>query len=219
MVLSDHLAGELELGTAERRPDAARSGSVGYAVEAGPGQGVTFSVVSYVEKGENVRYSFWARSPVGAVTVRPVVVWVERGKEDAPNPPTTEAGAFTVGQEWTQIRFTADNRRILRHVLLSLCVGPDQTLHLDDFQIEQPVWKMATPEGPNSPVISASTTPPTPTGRDVETPTDASAASPTATPTGSSRAGARRSPAFPIAPWTSSRQCSARSFTMPTRIE
>jgi len=47
----------------------AHTGSWGYLIEAGPGEGVLFALKGYVEKGEDVRFSAWVRSPQGNITL------------------------------------------------------------------------------------------------------------------------------------------------------
>ena len=70
----------------ERSQAAARTGSWGYAITAGPGEGATFSVKAYVEKGEDIRFSFWTRSVGGELSLQPMVFGVEN--EDAWGRPT-----------------------------------------------------------------------------------------------------------------------------------
>ncbi len=76
VVLNDHPTGTLNRAKVERIPTAAWTGSYGYAITAGPDEGVTFSIKAYVEKGEDSRYSIWVRSSGGEVTLQPLVYWV-----------------------------------------------------------------------------------------------------------------------------------------------
>jgi hypothetical protein len=145
--VSDHHQSGLNRGRAERSAEAALSGSYGYALIAGPNQGLTFSVVSYLDKGETARFSFWARSPAGEVVLRPMVTEVERGEEDRPAPPDAPGGTFQIGSEWTQVSFEIEVTKILRYTLLSIEVGPNSTLYIDDVQVEQEIWKMAEYDG------------------------------------------------------------------------
>lgn len=142
----DHPASGLARAPGERSQAAAHTGSWGYAITAGPGEGVTFSVKSYVEKGEDIRFSFWARSLKGEITLEPMVFWVTG--EDAFGQPT-RANAVTVGPEWTQVRFVTETTKGIRYALLSVEVGPDTTLHIDDVQVELPLWRMAEYTAPS----------------------------------------------------------------------
>jgi hypothetical protein len=137
----------LNLGKAERNQEAARSGSWGYALSTNQGEGVSFGVKTYIEKGEEVRFSFWARSLKGTVNLQPVVLWVELNKEEGPYQSFTPLGEFNVGSEWTQVSFVGFNDRGLRYGLLTLDIGPESDLYLDDIQVEHPQWKMATYPG------------------------------------------------------------------------
>ncbi len=146
VVLSDHHEGALGRATVERSQAAARTGSWGHAITAGPGEGVTFSIKAYVEKGEDIRFSFWARSAGGEVSLQPLVFWVEN--EDDWGQPML-ADPVTVGAEWTQVRFVTEIGQGIRYALLSFEVGPGVTLHVDDVQVELPLWKMAAYAGPS----------------------------------------------------------------------
>jgi hypothetical protein len=149
VVLNDHPTGTFNRAKVERIPAAARTGSYGYAVTAGPDEGITFSIKAYIEKGEDSRYSIWVRSPGGEVTIRPLVYWVMlqlspdgamvKGELGQP----FRAEPVTVGPEWTQIRFVAENIKNVAYALFSLEVGPNTTLHLDDAQVESRLWRMA----------------------------------------------------------------------------
>ena len=155
VVLTDHSVETLGRATVERVPEAARTGSYGYAVTAGPDEGVTFSIKAYIEKGEDSRYSIWVRSPGGEVTLQPLVYWVtlqlspdglmEEGELGRP----FRADPVTVGSEWTQIRFVAENTKNIAYALFSLEVGPNTTLYLDDAQVESRLWRMAEYAGPS----------------------------------------------------------------------
>jgi hypothetical protein len=148
LVISDHSDASLGRATAERTQAAARTGSYGYAITAGPNQGVTFAVKFYVEKGEDIRFSFWARSPSGEVSLQPKVYWVEMEyREGQPMESYTPDEVFAIGSDWTQVSFVTDNTQIYRYGLLSLEVGPNTSLHLDDFQVEFPNWRMAEYSG------------------------------------------------------------------------
>jgi len=146
VVVSDHSDGALGRANVERSQAAARTGSWGYAITAGPGEGATFSVKAYVEKGEDIRFSFWARSAGSELSLQPMVFWVEN-EEDWGRPML--ANPVTVGSEWTQVRFVTEIGQGVRYALLSFEVDPGVTLHVDDAQVELPLWKMAEYAGPS----------------------------------------------------------------------
>ncbi len=137
--------GSFQQATAERSPAAARSGSYGYAITAGPGEGITFSLRVNMEKGETTRFSFWARSPGGQVALQPTVWAFAAGQE--PHELYSSPAPISVGPEWTEVSFPVENDRGLLYALLSLQVGPNTTLHIDDAQVEFPQFKMAEYEG------------------------------------------------------------------------
>jgi hypothetical protein len=153
-----HLDG-LEYATGDRSRDAARTGEWGYAITSDPGEGLTFTVRSYVEKGEDILFSFWAKSPKGETTIEPLVFWVAAGQGGWGEP--TRHGAVTVGQEWTEIRFVTDTTKGVWYVLFGFEVGPDTTLYVDDFQVALPAWRMAEYPG-ESRVVGGVTVPPEP---------------------------------------------------------
>jgi hypothetical protein len=137
----------LTLGSAGRSQEAARNGSWGYALSTDASEGISFAAKAYIEKGEEVRFSFWARSLNGAINLEPVVFWVELNKEEGPYQSFTPREEFTVSAEWTQISFTGFNDRGLRYGLLSFDLGPENVVHIDDIQVEHPQWGMAAYPG------------------------------------------------------------------------
>lgn len=143
IIVTKHSQGALSLGQAVRSTEAARLGSYGYALIAGANQGLTFSVRSYLDKPEGVRFSFWARSPGGEATLQPTVTWVERGNEDQPGQLHIPEQTFVIGPDWTQVSFETEVSKILRYALLNIEVGPNTALHIDDVRIEQELWQMA----------------------------------------------------------------------------
>jgi len=155
VVIADHHLETLERATVERVSETARTGSYGYAVTAGPGEGITFSIKAYIEKGEDTRYSIWVRSPDGEVTLQPLVYWVMLDLSPGASPEEGELGQpfradpVTVGPEWTQVRFVVENTKGIRCALFSFEVGPNTTLHLDDAQVESRLWRMAEYDGPS----------------------------------------------------------------------
>ncbi|MBN1995875.1 MAG: hypothetical protein JW953_24525 [Anaerolineae bacterium] len=124
---------------------AARTGSWGYAIQAGPNKGATFAIKAYIEKGEVTRYSFWVRSLNGQAMLRPKIYWVmEQAALDEP----WLAEPARIGPEWTQVSFAVENTRGIRYALLSVEVEPNTRLHLDDVQVESTFWRLAEIEGP-----------------------------------------------------------------------
>jgi hypothetical protein len=156
--ISRHHLDTLGYATAERSQAAARTGDWGYAITAGPGEGVTFSVKAYVEKGEDILFSFWARSAGGESTIDPLVFWVT-GEGGWGEP--TRHGSVTVGPEWTEVRFVADTTQGVRYVLLSIEAGPDTHVYVDDFQVALPTWRMAEYAG-ESRIVGGVPVPPEP---------------------------------------------------------
>jgi hypothetical protein len=148
VVAYDHPTLPIARARAERTPEAARTGSYGYAITAGPQEGILFGIKTYVERGEPIRFSFWARSPGGEITLQPKVYWVE-GYEPNPDLVYTPETAFTVGPEWTQVSFTTSNTKGVRYALLTLELGPDTLLHIDDVAVELPIWRMAEYDDPS----------------------------------------------------------------------
>ena len=139
--ISSHSTLPLTLAEISRSRDSARSGDWGYELHAGPSQGALFSVQAYVDKGETIRFSIWARSLSGMVTVTPVVLW--HPDEPAGGAPPRQ-NAVEVGQDWTQITLVDDTKGSLSgHILWGLEVGPLADLYLDDASVEIPFWTMA----------------------------------------------------------------------------
>jgi hypothetical protein len=149
---------EAEQKTVERVQAAARTGSWGYAIQAGPNKGATFALKAYIEKGEDTRYSFWARSLNGEVMLQPKVYWVKE-KEALDKPWSAEPAH--IGPEWTQVSFVIENTKGIRYALLSVEVEPNTHLHLDDVQVESAFWRMAEIEGASQ-VVGGINVPPEP---------------------------------------------------------
>jgi hypothetical protein len=125
----------------QRTGSAARTGSYGYAITAGHGEGISFRVKGSVEKGNHVRFSFWAQSPDGQVSLRPVILGGKKG-QDVPELFVDAGREYPIGPEWTQVTIEGDNVN-LEYVLLTLDVGPDTALHIDDVAMEQHIFRMA----------------------------------------------------------------------------
>ncbi|NIS80630.1 MAG: hypothetical protein GTO14_10585, partial [Anaerolineales bacterium] len=130
-------------------PEAARTGSVGIRITAGPDQSGIVGIAALIEKGEATRFSFWVRSQGGQVRLEPKVYGVEKHISEVLDGPAEPGGMFEVGSEWTPIQFEIFNRQGLRFALLALQVGPDMTLDIDDVKIESQIWGMAEVNGPS----------------------------------------------------------------------
>jgi hypothetical protein len=137
-------ADSLTRASVVRSPEAAHSGLWGLKVAATAGQGIVLGLRTNVEKGEDVRFSLWARSSGGAVSVPVRVLGVEKIGA-APITLYTLPERFAVGAEWTRLEFTIDNRRGLEYAILALDVGANMTLLVDDAMAEGTQWRMAEP--------------------------------------------------------------------------
>jgi hypothetical protein len=137
-------AAPLTRAPVERSVGAARSGAWGLKVVAGAGQGIVLGLRMTIEKGEDVRFSLWARSSGGAVSVPVRVLGVEKIGA-APITLYTLPERFAVGAEWTRLELAIDNRRGLDYAILALDVGANTTLLMDDAMAEGKQWRMAEP--------------------------------------------------------------------------
>lgn len=131
-------------GTLKRDASAARSGSWGLSVIGASGETATVGLRSTIEKGEDTRFSLWARSPGGPLAVPVRVLGVERSGAE-PVPLYTLPEPLHVTSEWTKLEFALENRRGLAYVLLTLDVASGAHLYLDDAKVEATQWKMAEP--------------------------------------------------------------------------
>ena len=136
----DHPQGRFELPTTERSHDAAHTGDWGYLLEAAPGEAAQFMFRGNVDKGEEIEFSFWARSLGDPLEVRLAVIW-ERGIEIVGNPAV--GPETTVGSEWTQVSYTTSTTDGVQTALFGLAVNQNTGLHVDDFSIGVPTWRMA----------------------------------------------------------------------------
>lgn len=138
----DGVVGLSASGVAERRESAVRSGTWGLAITAAPSESAVVALRAPIEKGEDTRFSFWARCPAGTLAVPVRVLGVERVGADP-------VVLFTVPQspratgEWAKFEFTIDNRRGLEYVLLAIDVAAGARLDIDDADVEATQWKMA----------------------------------------------------------------------------
>lgn len=131
---------DLQIAHVERSQEAAHSGSWGYAVKSGANQGAILGAGEFVEKGEEIRFSAWVRSPKGQVPITPSVFWVER-ENDLGVP--TRGDTVIVGQEWTYIQLNLTTTKAAKYALLAFEVVPDTSLYIDDVAISLPIWRMA----------------------------------------------------------------------------
>lgn len=130
------------VGTLARRADAARTGSWGVHVVAAPGEPATIGFRTMMEKGEDTRFSLWARSLVGGAAVSVRVLGVERTGAE-PVLLYTLPDRFRTAADWRKLEFTLDNRRGITHAFLALELEPGAILDIDDVKIESAQWKMA----------------------------------------------------------------------------
>lgn len=138
----DHPAVSLTRASVERTSDAARSGAYGIRIEAGQGQGILFSLRSEIEKGEQTRCTFWARSLGGSTSLEVTIHGVESGLPGDSRPLHTPDTAFEIGTDWTLVQFTFRNTRGVKYALVTVDVGPNQTIDIDDAAIEAEQWKL-----------------------------------------------------------------------------
>jgi hypothetical protein len=147
-----------DIARVKRSQQAAHSGDWGYHIEAGPNQGALVTFPAYVEKGEDIRFSAWVRSPGGSTQVTPLLFWVEK----SPNIGHPETGpTFDVGPAWQQIEFASSTTKGIQYALLAFDIGPDTTLDIDDVQVALPFWRMAD-YGAEARVVGGVSVPSTP---------------------------------------------------------
>ena len=126
----------------ERLGDAARSGAWGLRIAAGHGERATLGVRAPIEKGEEMRFSLWARSRTGMATLSVRVLAAESWRGDLISL-YTPAGAFAAGTDWTQFQFVMENHRGLAYVVLAVDVPAGAEVDTDDVAIDATQWKMA----------------------------------------------------------------------------
>jgi len=136
-----HPVENLSPAAASRTEQAARSGTYGLRITSQTGEGTILAVRSKIEKGEWIRCIFWARSAGGPTDLRVSVLGIESGA-DAPRTLHAEERPFAIESEWTQVRFEFFNTRGVEYALLSIDVGPNRTLDIDDVSIEAEQWRM-----------------------------------------------------------------------------
>jgi hypothetical protein len=130
-------------GRGERSQSAARTGSWGYTIITGSGESAIFSMKAYTEKGDEIQFSFWARSLSGPVTLQPVLYGMGRSNNYRPEEFSRSDSPTTIGTDWTQVSLQAFLKQY-ESAQLSLEVGPDANIQLDDFKAEQHIFQMPT---------------------------------------------------------------------------
>lgn len=126
-----------------RREASARTGGFGLRIEAGPAEGGILALRFVLEKGEQTRCTFWARSRGQSIDLPVSVLGAETSRASQFVPIHTPTEAYRVGTEWTQVQFTFSNTKGLAYAVLAIEVGPNQCVDLDDARIEAEQWKMA----------------------------------------------------------------------------
>ena len=138
-----HPAARLSMASAERMQAAAHSGDYGIRVEAGANEGMLLGIRSPIEKGEETRFSFWARSGQGTIDLRLSVLGVESSGA-APRTLYEPPEAFSIGADWTKVAFTFGNTHGVQYALLAIDIGPNRILEIDDAAIEASHWSDPT---------------------------------------------------------------------------
>lgn len=128
--------------------EAARSGSMGVRVEA-DGNGGVFALRAKIDKGEDSRYTLWARS-VG--TPADVLIRAEGVKDYALNRTVQllegRPIAVRIGTEWTEVGLQFANTTGLDHGLFVIELEPNTILDVDDARMEAEHWKTPAIPGP-----------------------------------------------------------------------
>ena len=136
---------DLDLARMEISPLAARTGERGFLVEAGPGEAGELTVRALTDKGKESRYSMWVRSPAGPTVVRGVLSY-----ENAAGRTVTDVvlgPEVTVGREWTEVALSDYATANFDWAQFGLSVMPNTTLHIDDFSVQVPLWRLPVLEG------------------------------------------------------------------------
>ena len=139
--LMPHPVESLASASVMRTGQAARSGTYGLRITSRVGEGAILAVRSKIEKGEWIRCTFWARSADGPTELRVSVLGVESGA-NAPRTLHAEGSPITVESEWTQVQFEFFNTQGVEHGLLSIDVGPNRAIDIDDVSFEAEQWRM-----------------------------------------------------------------------------
>jgi hypothetical protein len=128
-------------GDAVRSHDAAHTGDWGYLITNQEDQGVSFSLRFSMEKGEDIRITFWVRSLEGEISIQPMVSGADFS--DAPPEVIYTDELVTVGSTWQQVSFELEFTRSYAFALFSLEIPPNSSIAIDDVSIEFAEWAMA----------------------------------------------------------------------------
>jgi len=123
--------------------DAARSGGHGLRIETGPSEGGLLALRFVLEKGEQTRCTFWARSLDHPIELRVSVLGAETRVASEMVPLYEPPEPFPIEIDWTEIQFSFENTRGVAYAALAIEVGPNVRLDLDDARVEAEQWKMA----------------------------------------------------------------------------
>jgi len=141
VVQLEHPVRRLAPASVVHTPLAARTGDYGVRIESGPQKGVLFALRCGIEKGERTRCTFWARSQRGTAELTVEVLGVE-GDAAEPVALHTPGEPFEIGTDWTQVQFTFATTRGVRYALLTVDIGPNRTIDIDDASIEAEQWPL-----------------------------------------------------------------------------
>ena len=136
-----HPVRRLASASVERCADAARSGGYGMRISADVDEGIVFAVRAKIEKGEQTRCSFWARSVGDRTDLRVSVLGVESGR-DEPRVLYSLEPPSSLGLEWSQLQFAFVNTHGVKYALLALEIGPNTALDVDDVAVEAEQWAL-----------------------------------------------------------------------------
>lgn len=138
------------LATMTINADGARSGDNGVVIESGPGQGGFFNVLALVDKGVEVRYSLWVRSPVGPAAVRPIVIFENQGGNPIGATDNTIVGdpvPIAPDDGWVQVELIHHSTGNFSFASFGLMLQPNMVLHVDDVAIAPPMWQVPDIDG------------------------------------------------------------------------
>lgn len=142
-VILGHPVERLTPGSVERTSAAARSGDWGMRIETGANEGVLFALRAPMEKGEETRVVFYARSLAGSLPLRVSVLGVEKGRDAEPRALYTPETPIHVDETWTRVEFSFYNTHGFAYGLVAIDVGPNIRLDIDDASFEAEHWAMA----------------------------------------------------------------------------
>jgi len=139
---------ELVAANFERMRAAAKSGNMGLRVEAGENGGV-LALRAKIDKGEDSRYTLWARS---AETPADVYIRAEGVKNFATDrtEPLVEGRpqVVRIGTGWTQVRLHFPNTEAMDYGLFIIELKGGTTLDIDEASMEAEHWTSPVIFGP-----------------------------------------------------------------------